>query len=79
MSGSCLTMASLCPDAKISAEPSGRGRCGPLAAGELIPQTGPDTTCDGLLTSLGELTWPIRDHLETIVTVSDDRVVEASG
>ena len=80
MSGSCLTMASLCPDAKIvGAEPSGADDAArSLAAGELIPQTGPDTICDGLLTSLGELTWPIlRDHLETIVTVPDARVIDA--
>ncbi len=80
MSGSCLTMAALCPDAKlVGAEPSGADDAArSLAAGELIPQTGPDTICDGLLTSLGELTWPIlRDHLETIVTVPDERVIEA--
>lgn len=80
MSGSCLTMAALCPEAKlVGAEPSGADDAArSLAAGELIPQTGPNTICDGLLTSLGDLTWPIlRDHLETIVTVPDDRVIEA--
>ena len=49
-----------------------------LAAGELIPQTGPDTICDGLLTSLGQMNWPIlRDHLSGIITVDDDQVVAA--
>jgi threonine dehydratase/serine racemase len=49
-----------------------------LAAGKLIPQTGPNTIADGLLTSLGRLTWPIlRDHLERIVTVSEDEIVSA--
>ena len=33
---------------------------------------------DGLLTSLGVLTWPIvRDHVEAIHTVSDPEIVEA--
>ena len=49
-----------------------------MAAGKLIPQTSPDTIADGLLTSLGELTWPIiRDHVERIVTVDDGEIVHA--
>jgi len=48
------------------------------AAGELVPQTGPDTIADGLLTSLGELTWPVvRDLVERVVTVSEDEIVSA--
>jgi len=38
----------------------------------------PQTVCDGLLTSLGELTFAvIRTHVERIVTVTDDAVVRA--
>ena len=45
------------------------------AAGTLIPQTGPNTIADGLLTSLGRLTWPvIRDQVERVVTVTDDEI-----
>ena len=45
------------------------------AAGQLLPQTGPNTIADGLLTSLGHLTWPIvRDRVERIFTVSDDQI-----
>ena len=45
------------------------------AAGQLLPQTGPDTIADGLLTSLGTLTWPIvRDRVERIFTVTDDQI-----
>jgi threonine dehydratase/serine racemase len=41
-------------------------------------QTAPKTICDGLLTSLGELTWPIiRDHVERVITVPDAAAVEA--
>ncbi len=49
-----------------------------LREGRLIPQTSPRTICDGLLTSLGELTWPIiRDHVEQVVTVTDEAVTVA--
>jgi threonine dehydratase/serine racemase len=42
----------------------------------LIPQTGPKTIADGLLTSLGELTWPIiRDQVERVVLVSEEEIV----
>ena len=43
-----------------------------------MPQTGPDTICDGLLTSMGEITWPIiKSHVEEIIRVSDDEVLDA--
>ena len=80
MSGSCITTRALLPEALlIGAEPAGADDAArSLAAGELIPQDGPDTICDGLLTSLGQLTWPIlRDHLERIITVDDGQVIEA--
>jgi threonine dehydratase/serine racemase len=49
------------------------------AAGKLIPQTGPKTIADGLLTSLGELTWPIiRDRVERIFTVSEEQIIAAT-
>jgi threonine dehydratase/serine racemase len=48
------------------------------AAGELIPQTAPDTIADGLLTSLGDLTWPlVRDEVERVITVDDGEIVAA--
>ncbi len=47
-------------------------------AGELIPQTGPDTIADGLLTSLGDLTWPVvRDLVDDIICVNDDEIATA--
>ena len=49
-----------------------------LEAGEYLPQTGPDTICDGLLTSMGQKTWPIiKSHVEEIFTVSDNAVLDA--
>jgi threonine dehydratase/serine racemase len=48
------------------------------AAGKLIPQTSPKTVADGLLTSLGDLTWPIiRDLVEQVITVGEEQIVEA--
>ncbi|MEN8150479.1 MAG: pyridoxal-phosphate dependent enzyme [Planctomycetota bacterium] len=80
MSGISIAARGLDPKIRlIGAEPAGADDAArSLAAGELLPQTGPDTIADGLLTSLGKLTWPIlRDHLETIVTVTDDQIVAA--
>lgn len=48
------------------------------AAGEWLPQTGPNTIADGLLTSTGQLTWPvIRDLVERVFTVTDDEIRNA--
>ena len=80
MSGTCITTQSLLPEAKLfGAEPAGADDAyHSLKEGKIIPQTNPDTICDGLLTSLGEYTWNIlKDHLEAIYTVTDDEVINA--
>jgi threonine dehydratase len=80
LSGTCIAASGLAsPPRVFAAEPLGADDAArSFAAGELIPQTGPNTIADGLLTSLGELTWPvIRDHVEQIVTVSDEQIVAA--
>ncbi len=47
-------------------------------AGKLIPQTNPNTIADGLLTSLGDLTYPIiMEHVEEIIRVNDDAIRKA--
>ena len=63
----------------FAAEPSGADDCArSVAAGKLIPQTDPHTIADGLLTSLGQHTWPIlRDHVEQVLVVDDEQIVEA--
>jgi threonine dehydratase len=49
-----------------------------MEKGELIPQTNPQTIADGLLTSLGDKTYPIiRDLVEKIVRVEEDEIVAA--
>ena len=80
MSGTCISTRALLPEARIfGAEPEGADDAArSLEAGEYVPQTGPDTICDGLLTSMGEKTWPIiKSHVEEIVTVSDNAVLDA--
>ncbi len=80
LSGSSITTRALLPQARIfGAEPKGADDAArSLAAGKLIPQTGPDTICDGLLTSLSDLTFGIlSEHLEDIITVSDEDVLAA--
>ena len=47
-----------------------------IEAGRIIPSENPKTIADGLLTSLGELTFPIiQQHVERIVTVSEAGIV----
>jgi threonine dehydratase len=49
-----------------------------LIAGEIIPSDHPKTIADGLLTSLGTLTFPIiQQRVEQIVTVSEQGIVDA--
>lgn len=49
-----------------------------MQAGRILPSVDPQTIADGLLTSLGELTFPIiRQHVDEIVTVSESAIIEA--
>ena len=80
MSGTCISTRHLLPNALIfGTEPEGADDAArSLESGEYVPQTGPDTICDGLLTSMGEITWPIiKSHVEDIIRVSDDEVLDA--
>jgi len=80
MSGTCIAATGIKPGIGLfAAEPAGADDAArSLAAGRLIPQTNPDTICDGLLTSLGEQTWPIiRDHVQEVITPDDDQTIAA--
>lgn len=80
MSGTCLAAKSISPKIRIiGAEPSGADDAyRSKLAGQIIPQTNPQTIADGLRTSLGEFTWPfIRDWVDEIVCVSEDEISEA--
>ena len=49
-----------------------------MQAGEIIPSLNPKTIADGLLTSLGSLTFPIiQQRVEQIVTVSEAGMIES--
>ena len=80
ISGTCIAARALKPDIRIfAAEPAGADDAArSKAAGRLILQTGPDTICDGLLTSLGELTWPVVHNLvEAVITAEDPLIIDA--
>ena len=49
-----------------------------LRSGRIVPSVHPNTIADGLLTSLGDLTFPIiQRHVKDIVLVSEEAIVEA--
>jgi threonine dehydratase len=49
-----------------------------LKAGEILPSVKPRTIADGLLTSLGNKTFPIiQKHVEQIVTVSEQGIIDS--
>ena len=63
----------------IAAEPKGADDAfRSLKEGRIMPSVNPQTICDGLLTSLGELTFAaISKYVDEIITVSDDSVINA--
>ena len=80
MSGTSISTRELLPEALVfGTEPYGADDAArSLESGEYVPQTGPNTICDGLLTSMGKITWPIiRDNVEEVIRVSDEEVLEA--
>lgn len=77
ISGICVAAKGLNPNIRIiAAEPKGADDAfRSKAEGKLVPSINPDTIADGLLTSMGELTWPIvKQHVESVITVSDDQI-----
>ena len=78
MSGTCIAAKGINDGVRIiGAEPLGADDAArSMAAGQLILQRGPNTIADGLLTSMGDLTWPIiRDKVERVVTVTEEDIV----
>lgn len=80
VSGTSITVKALSPLTQVIA-------CEPLGAddayqsfktGRLFPSISPKTIADGLLTSLGELTFQIiQKNVDDVVTVSDEAIVKA--
>jgi threonine dehydratase len=80
LSGLAIAASESKPGIRIfGAEPQGADDAArSLAAGHVIPMVEPNTIADGLVTSLGTLTWPVlRDRVESIVTVSEAEIVAA--
>ena len=80
LSGTAIAATGLDPRIRvIGAEPEGADDAfRSLAAGQIIPSVNPHTVADGLLTSLGDLTFPIiRERVEQVVTVSEEAIIAA--
>jgi threonine dehydratase len=80
LSGTALAAAGMSPCTRVlAAEPERADDAfRSLAAGWIIPSDNPQTIADGLLTSLGELTFPIiQQHVEGIWTVSEAAIISA--
>ncbi len=80
LSGTSLSVKYFSPNTRtIGAEPTGADDAyRSFKAGEIIPSIKPETIADGLLTSLGSLTFPIiLAHVEQILTVKDSVTIEA--
>lgn len=78
--GTCLAAYGINPEIKVyAAEPQGADDTSrSFQTGERQPVGKPKTIADGLLTSVGELTWPIlKEHLSDVLTVSDQHIIEA--
>jgi threonine dehydratase len=80
LSGTAISVKSLWKGTKvIAAEPRGASDAyKSFVTGKLTPSVNPDTICDGLLTSLGEINFHIiRNFVDEIVLVSDDYIKKA--
>ena len=81
LSGTALATSFLSPSTSVIAcEPEGADDARrSIISGELLPSVNPRTIADGLLTSLGDKTFPIiREHVHDIVTVSESSIVRAT-
>lgn len=80
LSGGAIAAKGLSPHVRVlAAEPEmADDAYRSLGAGHIIPSENPQTIADGLLTSLGTLTFPIiQEHVEQIVTVSEAGILAA--
>ena len=80
LSGTAITVSSISPKTHvIAAEPEKADDAyRSFHAGRIIPSINPDTIADGLLTSLGSLTFPIiKNYVKDIVTVTEEGIIHA--
>jgi len=80
LSGTAIAVSVISPRTEvIAAEPEGADDAyRSLKSGRIVPSVHPNTIADGLLTSLGDLTFPIiQRRVRDIVLVSEEAIVEA--
>ncbi len=80
MSGTCVATHSISGHCQIiGAEPTGADDAfRSKLQGQWVGNDSPNTIADGLLTNLGDLTWPyIRDVVTKIVTADDQEIIQA--
>jgi len=80
LSGTALSVKAMSPDTRvIAAEPAGADDAyRSIKAGHILPSENPSTIADGLLTSLGDLTFPIiRELVDEIILVDEVAIVSA--
>jgi threonine dehydratase len=80
LSGTALATRYLAPEIRVmAAEPElADDACQSFQTGKLVAAGPPRTIADGLLTSLGEITFPvILEHVDGIVTVSEENIIAA--
>ncbi len=80
LSGTAVAISLVSPKAAvIGAEPERADDAyRSFRSGRIVPSVHPHTIADGLLTSLGDLTFPIiQRHVKDIVLVSEEAIVEA--
>jgi threonine dehydratase len=80
LSGSAIAAKGLAPSIRvIGGEPEmADDAFRSFQAGKILPSENPQTIADGLLTSLGSLTFPIiQKHVDQIVTVSESGIRDA--
>jgi threonine dehydratase len=79
LSGTALAAKYFSPKTMVIAgEPSGSDDAYRSLKSGKIEQAQSNTVADGLLTTLGDKTFPIiQQHVKEIITVSDDEIIEA--
>ncbi len=79
LSGTALSVHYLSPSTMVIAgEPAGADDAlRSFRSGKIVPSVNPQTIADGLLTSLGDLTFPIiREHVSDIITAREETIIE---
>jgi len=80
VSGTSIAVRALSPSTKVIAcEPAGADDAyRSFYSGSIVPSINPKTIADGLLTSLGSLTFPIiQKNVDEVVTVSEEAIIKA--